>query len=121
MKKVICLYRGNTIDDAEKQKRVCHIYAGLQEWTIVNEFSEYGRDGSGKTDSLEIIHDNTLNREFDIILVHEYNDLGRDRQETPLAASWFISHGVDVVSVKFEKRDFEDEKNRILKQISMMT
>ena len=43
MKKVYCLYRGSN-EEIEAQKLACHIYAKLQGWAIIKEFSEENND-----------------------------------------------------------------------------
>lgn len=116
MKKIITLYRGKTIDEIERQKRACRMYAELQGWVIVKEFSECGGYYKNTTDALMNIHDIALNEGFDILLVYEYSNLGRDSQETPFAASWFIGNNIDVVSVKYEKRNFKKEKLQLIRE-----
>ena len=38
--------------------------------------------------------------------------------EIPFAASWFIENGIDIVSVKYDKRDFEKERRESLNNIN---
>lgn len=38
--------------------------------------------------------------------------------EIPFAASWFIENGIDIVSVKYNKRDFEKERRESLNNIN---
>lgn len=89
------------------QKTLCHSYAKLQKWTIEKELFEYDADS---LNSLSDLREAALNGEFDILLLCEYNNLGRDVMETPFAASWFLANDIEIVSVKCEKRDFEQEK-----------
>ncbi|MGN0181249.1 MAG: recombinase family protein [Candidatus Ornithomonoglobus sp.] len=116
MKQVICLYRGATAEETEKQKTACHIYAGLQGWDIRKEYFGFGRNQAADPDALTAVRNAALNREFDTLLVYEYNNIGRFEQETPMAISWFIQNNIDVVSVKHENRDFENEVLQIIKQ-----
>ena len=102
------------MEEIEAQKMACYIYAKLQGWTISKEFSEINDVYENKTDSLQVIHDVVLNGELDTLLVYEFNNLSKDDIEIPLAVSWFVENGIDIVSVKYEKRDFEKEKTLII-------
>ena len=117
MKKIYALYRGNNTEEIEAQKLACYIYAKLQGWTITKEFSE-NNVSDDKKDSLRFIHDEALKEGLDILLVYDFNNISRDEMEIPFAASWFIEIGVDVVSVKYDKRDFEKERRKALNTIN---
>ena len=117
MKKVYCLYRGNK-EGIEAQKLACYIYAKLQGWTITKEFSEENNDSEDEKDSLILIHDDALKEGFDILLVYDYDNISKDQMEIPLAASWFIENGIDIVSVKYDKRDFKKERRKALNNMN---
>ena len=117
MKKVYCLYRGSN-EEIEAQKLACYSYAKLQGWTITKEFSEEGSGSDDKKDSLRFIHDEALKERLDILLVHDFNNISWDEMEIPYAASWFIENGIDIVSVKYDKRDFEKERRESLNNIN---
>ena len=117
MKKVYCLYRGNK-KGIEAQKLACYIYAKLQGWTITKEFSEENNDSEDEKDSLILIHDDALKEGFDILLVYDYDNISKDQMEIPLSASWFIENGIDIVSVKYDKRDFKKERRKALNNMN---
>lgn len=117
MKKVYCLYRGSN-EEIEAQKLACYIYAKLQGWTITKEFFEENNASEDKKDSLRLIHDEALKEGLDILLVYDFENISGDEMEIPFAASWFIENGIDIVSVKYEKRDFEKERKKALNNMN---
>ena len=117
MKKVYCLYRGNN-EEIEAQKQACYTYAKLQGWEIAKEFCEDKKVYEDTIDSLILIHDEALNQQLDILLVYDFNNISKDKMEIPFAASWFIENGIDIVSVKYDKRDFEKERRESLNNIN---
>jgi len=118
MKKIYALYRGNNTEEIEAQKLACYSYAKLQGWTITKEFSEEGSGYEDKKDSLRFIHDEALKERLDILLVYDFKNISWDEMEIPYAASWFVENGIDIVSVKYDKRDFEKERRESLNNIN---
>lgn len=114
MKKIYALYRGNNTEEIETQKQACYNYVKLQGWEISKEFSEDNGIYEDKIDSLILIHDEALKQEIDILLVYDFNTISKDEMEMPLAVCWFIEMGIDVVSVRNEKRDFLKERSDLL-------
>ena len=114
MKKIYALYRGNNTEEIETQKQACYNYVKLQGWEISKEFSEDNGIYEDKIDSLILIHDEALKQEIDILLVYDFNTISKDDMEIPLAVCWFIEMGIDVVSVRNEKRDFFRERSDLL-------
>ncbi len=114
MKKIYALYRGNK-EEIETQKQACYNYVKLQSWEISKEFSEDNSIYEDKIDSLLLIHDEALKQEFDILLVYDFKTISKDEMEIPLAVCWFVEMGIDVVSVRDEKRDFFKERSDFLK------
>ncbi len=114
MKKIYALYRGNNTEEIETQKQACYNYVKLQGWEISKEFSEDNGIYEDKIDSLILIHDEALKQEIDILLVYDFNTISKDEMEIPLAVCWFIEMGIDVVSVRNEKRDFFKERSDLL-------
>lgn len=119
MKKIFSLYRANTMEEVKKQKTACKIYANLQGWTVSKEFMECTEDGNDFDPLLEI-KTAALNCKFDVLLVYEYDNVGRDVIETPFAICWLIDNNIDVVSVKYERRDFDKERYQLIKQYNPM-
>ena len=122
MKRVFCLYRGKTEEDINRQRIACEIYAGLQGWIIQKEFSEtcddddVSGDAVNFDDAISILRYAALDHGFDVLLVYEYDNIGRDKEETPLAVAWFTDNNIDVVSVKYENRDFNGERSRLVRK-----
>lgn len=114
MKKIYALYRGNNTEEIETQKQACYNYVKLQGWEISKEFSEDNGIYEDKIDSLILIHDEALKQEIDILLVYDFNTISKNEMEIPLAVCWFIEMGIDVVSVRNEKRDFFKERSDLL-------
>ena len=114
MKKIYALYRGNNTEEIETQKQACYNYVKLQGWEISKEFSEDNGIYEDKIDSLILINDEALKQEIDILLVYDFNTISKDEMEIPLAVCWFIEMGIDVVSVRNEKRDFFKERSDLL-------
>jgi len=114
MKKIYALYRGNNTEEIGTQKQACYNYVKLQGWEISKEFSEDNGIYEDKIDSLILIHDEALKQEIDILLVYDFNTISKDEMEIPLAVCWFIEMGIDVVSVRNEKRDFFKERSDLL-------
>ena len=114
MKKIYALYRGNNTEEIETQKQACYNYVKLQGWEISKEFSEDNGIYEDKIDSLILIHDEALKQEIDILLVYDFNTISKDEMEIPLAVCWFIEMGIDVVSVRNEKRNFFKERSDLL-------
>ena len=115
MKKIYALYRGNNAEEIETQKQACYNYVKLQGREISKEFSEDNSIYEDKIDSLLLIHDEALKQGFDVLLVCGFNNISNDKSEIPLAACWFVEMGIDVVSVRREKRDFFKERSDFLK------
>lgn len=116
MKKVFSLYRGKS-EEIQRQRIGCHICAGLQGWIIGKEFYEPQDSNNISDDSIMAIRGAAINKEFNVLMVYEYDNIGRDKYETPFAVKWFIDNNIDVVSVKYENRDFDKEINEILESI----
>jgi len=114
MKKIYALYRGNNTEEIETQKQACYNYVKLQGWEISKEFSEDNGIYEDKVDSLILLHEEALKQEIDILLVYDFNTISKDEMEIPLAVCWFIEMGIDVVSVRNEKRDFFKERSDLL-------
>lgn len=119
MKTIFSLYRAKTKQEVKRQKTACEIYSDLQEWTISKEFIECEED-SNDFDPLLEIRTAALNGEFDVLLVYEYDNVGRDTLETPFAICWFVDNNIDVVSVKYEKRSFDKEIHQLIKRYNPM-
>lgn len=90
----------------------------MQGWEIAKEFCEDKKVYEDTIDSLILIHDEALNQQLDILLVYDFNNISKDKMEIPFAASWFIENGIDIVSVKYDKRDFEKERRESLNNIN---
>ena len=118
MKKVFAFYRGKTNEEVREQKKYCDMYASIQGWEIEEEFYSSG-NMIGLPDKLFVIREAALNHEFDILLVYEYKNVGRYPEETSQAINWFKENSIDVVSVKYEKRDFRKEALKIIKDINL--
>ncbi len=118
MKTVFAFYRGKTSEEMREQKKYCDMYASIQGWEIEEEFYSSG-NMIGLPDKLFVIREAALNHEFDILLVYEYKNVGRYPEETSQAINWFKENSIDVVSVKYEKRDFRKEALKIIKDINL--
>ena len=90
----------------------------MQGWEIAKEFCEDKKVYEDTIDSLILIHDEALNQQLDILLVYDFNSISKDKMEILFAASWFIENGIDIVSVKYDKRDFEKERRESLNNIN---
>ena len=117
MKKVFAFYRGKTSEEVREQKKYCDMYVAIQGWKIEEEFYSSG-NFIGSPDKLFVLRDAALSHEFDILLVYEYKNVGRYPEETSQAINWFKENSIDVVSVKYEKRDFCKEAMKIIKNIN---
>lgn len=106
-KSVCFLYRTKTTSTAdepemERQRSACLQFAERQGWIPVREFWEKedcASEVENSADSLMELRAGAEKKAFDIILVSEFDRLGRIPIECSFAASFFEHHGVEVWSV----------------------
>lgn len=116
MKKVYCLYRGKDGADIYRQQCECRELAKQQGWNIIKEFCEFSDNISNDTDSLIDLRDGAERKEFEVLLVSQYNNLGRVKEESSVAAFWFEREGIEVMSTQNESKEFI-EKGKMLLEI----
>ena len=103
--KCVCfLYRTKTISDAdqlemERQRNMCLQFAEKHDWIPIREF--WGKvDGEDEAinynDALMELRAGAIAKKYDILLVSEFDKLGRIPQESIYAATFFEQHGVEV-------------------------
>ncbi|MCI8521498.1 MAG: recombinase family protein [Clostridia bacterium] len=109
MKRIYCLYRGIDGADIQRQQEECRKYADEHGWFIFKEFCEFLDNARDTTDALIDLDNAAHKNKFDILLVAEYENIGRIEQETPIAVFCLEKQGIEVVSVKSESKDFIEQ------------
>lgn len=102
MIRIWSLYRGKDGADIYRQQCECREFAKQQGWNIAKEFCEFRDNMRNSTDSLVDLRVGAERKEFDVLLVSQYDNLGRVEGETPLVACWFGREGIEVVSTQNE-------------------
>lgn len=83
----------------EAQLEACRAYAAAQGWTVVREFIEPGLSGTNdRRPVFQAMIAAALAGEFDIILVHKFDRLARNRYDAVLYKRMLREKGVSVVS-----------------------
>jgi DNA invertase Pin-like site-specific DNA recombinase len=83
----------------EAQLEACRAYAAAQGWTVVREFVEPGLTGTNdRRPAFQAMIAAALAGEFDVILVHKYDRLARNRYDAVLYKRMLREKGVAVVS-----------------------
>ena len=110
MVRVYALYRVSTVgqvdhDDIPMQRMACRDFVERQQdWEITEEFYEKGVSGykvkTENRDAIMQIKQAAMAGKFDVLLVFMFDRLGRRDDETPFVVQWFVSHGIQVWSVK---------------------
>ncbi len=127
MVRVYALYRVSTVgqvdhDDIPMQRIACHEFVERQkDWVIVNEVYEKGVSGykvsSEKRDAIVELKADALAGKFDVLLVFMFDRLGRRDDETPFVLQWFVSHGIQVWSVKEGEQRFDNHVDKLMNYI----
>lgn len=127
MVRVYDLYRVSTVgqvdhDDIPMQRQACQEFVAQQDgWEIVKEFYEKGVSGykvkTEKRDAILEIKADALAGKFDVLLVFMFDRLGRRDDETPFVVQWFVSHGIQVWSVKEGEQRFDTHVDKLLNYI----
>lgn len=127
MIRVCTLYRVSTVgqvdhDDIPMQRIECHEFVKNRlDWEIVKECYEKGVSGykvsSENRDAIIEIKEAALAGEFDVLLVFMFDRLGRRDDETPFVVQWFVSHGIQVWSVKEGEQRFDSHVDKLLNYI----
>ncbi len=102
-KKVCCLYRAESIeaDQAEinRQRSLCLQYAKVHGWSVLREYwskKDCPNESQNMDDPLVELCAEAKKRKFDILLVAEFNKMGRVPMECSYAAAFFERHNVEV-------------------------
>lgn len=85
MRRIYCLYRGIDGADIQRQQEECRKYANEHGWFIFKEFCEFVDNARDNTDALIDLSNAAQKSKFDILLVAEYQNIGRIEEETPIA------------------------------------
>ncbi len=130
-KRVCCLYRVSTtkqVDyaqtkqaDIPMQRKACRRFAESMGWEIVQEEQEAGVSGfkvsASDRSAIIKIKEDALKGKFDILLVFMFDRLGRKEDETPFIVEWFVSHGIEVWSVKEGEQRFDHHVDFLMNYI----
>ena len=127
MVRVYALYRVSTVgqvdhDDIPMQRMACREFVERQQdWEITEEFYEKGVSGykvkTENRDAIMQIKQAALAGKFDVLLVFMFDRLGRRDDETPFVVQWFVSHGIQVWSVKEGEQRFDTHVDKLLNYI----
>lgn len=127
MVRVYALYRVSTVgqvdhDDIPMQRVACREFVERQQdWEITEEFFEKGVSGykvkTENRDAIMQIKQAALAGKFDVLLVFMFDRLGRRDDETPFVVQWFVSHGIQVWSVKEGEQRFDTHVDKLLNYI----
>ncbi len=129
--RVCCLYRVSTTKqvnydqlkqaDIPMQRKACHKFAESMGWEIVQEEQEAGISGfkvsASNRNAIIKIKDDALKGKFDILLVFMFDRLGRKEDETPFIVEWFVTHGIEVWSVKEGQQRFDHHVDFLMNYI----
>jgi DNA invertase Pin-like site-specific DNA recombinase len=63
------------------------------------------------------IKEAALAGKFDVLLVFMFDRLGRRDDETPFVVQWFVSHGIQVWSVKEGEQRFDTHVDKLMNYI----
>lgn len=63
------------------------------------------------------IKEDALKGKFDVLLVFMFDRLGRKEDETPFIVEWFVSHGIEVWSVKEGEQRFDHHVDFLMNYI----
>ena len=107
MKKVFCIYRTKDFTEADKiernrQKELCQQFTDEKKWLLVCEFWQTENniiDAPPSGDLFPLLCWAAKHRLFDILLVSEFDRVGRFPMECSTAAAFFEQHSVEVWSV----------------------
>ncbi len=130
-KRVCCLYRVSTTKqvnfdqdkqaDIPMQRKACRRFAESMGWEIVQEEQEAGVSGfkvsASDRSAIIKIKEDALKGKFDILLVFMFDRLGRKEDETPFIVEWFVSHGIEVWSVKEGEQRFDHHVDFLMNYI----
>lgn len=127
MVRVYALYRVSTVgqvdhDDIPMQRMACRDFVERQQdWEITEEFYEKGVSGykvkTENRDAIMQIKQAAMAGKFDVLLVFMFDRLGRRDDETPFVVQWFVSHGIQVWSVKEGEQRFDTHVDKLLNYI----
>ncbi len=109
MRRIYCLYRGIDGADIQRQQEECRKYANEHGWFIFKEFCEFVGNARDNTDALIDLDNAAQKSKFDILLVAEYQNIGRIEEETPIAVFCLEKNGVEVISAKSESKGFIEQ------------
>lgn len=130
-KRVCCLYRVSSTKqvnydqdkqaDIPMQRKACQRFAESMGWEIVQEEQEAGVSGfkvsASDRSAIIKIKEDALKGKFDILLVFMFDRLGRKEDETPFIVEWFVSHGIEVWSVKEGEQRFDHHVDFLMNYI----
>ena len=131
-KRVRCLYRVSTLKQLDKndknkndipmQRIVCNEFIDSKpDWELDKEYIEQGISGYNKKledrDVLQQIKQDTINKEFDILLVFMFDRLGRREDETPFVVEWFVNQGIEVWSTQEGQQKFDSRADKLINYI----
>lgn len=114
MIRIWSLYRGEDGADIHKQQCECREFANQQGWSIAKEFCEFKDNIRYDTDSLIDLRAGAERKEFDVLLVSQYDNLGRVKEESSVAAFWFEREGIEIMSAANESKEFIETGKIIL-------
>lgn len=103
------------------QRKACRRFAESMGWEIVQEEQEAGVSGfkvsASARSAIIKIKEDALKGKFDILLVFMFDRLGRKEDETPFIVEWFVSHGIEVWSVKEGEQRFDHHVDFLMNYI----
>ena len=107
MKKVFCLFRTSNFTEMDKierdrQKQLCQQFIDENEWLLIGEFwqkEDHVVDAPSPEDLFPLLCWGAKHQLFDILLVSEFDRIGRFPMECSTAAAFFERNNVEVWSV----------------------
>jgi DNA invertase Pin-like site-specific DNA recombinase len=104
------------------QQNACREFiAAMSNWKFECDYIEKGVSGYKKSvaerDVLQDIKRDAELRRFDILLVFMFDRLGRREDEIPFMLEWFVSHGIEVWSVKEGHLHLENRVDKLMNYI----
>ena len=107
MKRVFCIYRTKDFTEADKlernrQKELCQQFTNENKWLLASEFwqkEDNAIDAPPSGDLYPLLCWAAKHKLFDILLVSEFDRVGRFPMECSTAAAFFERHNIEVWSV----------------------
>lgn len=123
IKNVCCLYRTATTFEAnradmEVQRNGCLAFIKAHGWNLLREFWQPQADNEDVAlltdDAILELRTGAEQKQFDILLVHRFDRIGRTTFESPFAACFFDKAGIEVWAVQEGRWDSEEFKTFLL-------